>query len=313
MNEILNYGQNVASSVGILFILIFSGYLMGKFKILTKNGIGQLVNVLLYVVTPCVIVNSFLTVDYSKKNLNDLLISGGCAFLTHFVAILFSFVFFKEKSKAKQSVLRFGLIFSNASFMSIPLASELFGQQGVFYVSSYVIVFNLVTWTYGISLYKMGDKSHSESKVKAILNPGVVGVAIGLPLFFLSITLPKIIAQPIEYVASINTPLAMMVTGFYLIGSNIRLGIKDLKLWFNVFLRLIVVPGIMLLIFKYIFSISDILLACCILPASAPSAAITTMLASKYDADTALASRLVSITTILSIITIPLMLMICKI
>lgn len=310
MSEVFSYGQNVAVSVGILFILIFSGYLMGKFNVINRTGIGQLVNILLYVVTPCVIINSFLTIEYNKKNLYDLLIAGGCAVLTHIVSILLSYLFIREKPKSRQTVFRFGLIFSNAGFMSLPLAQSLFQQQGVFYVSSYVIVFNLLTWTYGISLY---NKGKNQSKIKAILNPGVIGVAVGLPLFFLSSSLPRIIVEPIEYMASLNTPLAMVVTGFYLIGSNIKKGINDAKLWLATFLRLIIVPCIMILIFKFLFNISGVLLACCVLPASAPSAAVTMMLASKFNADTALASRLISITTVLSIITIPIVLMICKI
>ena len=295
--------------VGILFVLIAVGIIISKLKVVTKTGIDQIVDILLYVVTPCLIVDSFLSVEFNKDTVTELLIAAGCAVLTHIIGILFALVFLKAKPDSMKSVYRFGVVFSNGGFMSLPLASAIVGEKGVVLVSMYVIVFNIMTWTYGVSLFKSEQKA---SKLKILINPGTIGVIIGLPLFLLSVHMPEIVTKPLEYLSSLNTPLAMLVTGYFLLSANIKSGIRDGKMWIAAALRLVAVPLCCVLLFKYAFGLSGDLAVSCVIPARAPTAVNTMMLSAKFGGDTALASRLLSVTTVLSIITMPLMLMIVQ-
>lgn len=310
MDNILSYFLSITVQVGILFVLIAVGMVITKLKVVTKTGVDQIVDVLLYVVTPCLIVDSFLSVEFNKDTITELLIAAGCAILTHIIGIIFALVFLRVKPDAMKSVYRFGVVFSNGGFMSLPLAEAILGEKGVVLVSMYVIVFNIMTWTYGVSLFKSEQKA---SKLKILINPGTIGVIIGLPLFLLSVHMPEIVTKPLEYLSSLNTPLAMLVTGYFLMSANIKSGIRDVKMWIAAALRLLVVPLCCVLLFKYAFGLSGTLLIGCIIPACAPTAVNTMMLSAKFGGDTALASRLLSVTTVLSIITMPLMLMIAQI
>ena len=303
MNEFLNSALKIGGQVIILFILMFVGFISTKTKQITDKSIAGFVNILLYIVTPCLIVNSFLSVKFTSDTLKYLLIAAGCAVLSHIIGIAVSFLI-RDKEEAKKSVYRFGTVFSNAGYMGLPLAQAVFGNEGVFYGSVYVVLFNIIQWTYGITLY---NKS-GNSKLKTLINPGTIGVVIGLPLFLLKISLPEIIGEPLGYLASLNTPIAMLVTGYYFALSDFRRGIKNAKLWLAIALRIIAIPMLALLLFKYVFGMSGVLLCCCVLPASAPTAVNTMVLASKYGADTDVALKLVTLSTALSIITMPLIL-----
>lgn len=303
MEEFFNSALELSGQVVILFVLMSVGFICTKTKLVTDKSISGFVNVLLYIVTPCLIVNSFLSVEFSSKTITSLAIAAGCAVISHLIGILISHIV-RENDKRRRAVLRFGTIFSNAGYMGLPLAQALFGSEGVFYGSIYVVVFNIIQWTYGITLYNKGNNS----LIKTLVNPGTIGVIIGLPLFLLNINLPEIIGTPVNYLASLNTPLAMMVTGYYFACSDFRNGMKNAKMWLVISLKMIVVPMIALLIFKYVFSLSGVLLCSCVLPISTPTAVNTMILASKYESDTDMGLKLVTLSTLFSVITMPLIL-----
>lgn len=305
MGNIFSYLAGVSSQVGILFVLIFVGIIITKAKLIRESGVGQIVDILLYAVTPCLIVNAFLSVKFTKDTITELAIAAGCAVITHLIGIAAALVFRKVKPERAASVYRFGVVFSNGGFMSLPMAQALVGEKGVFLVSMYVIVFNIMTWTYGVSLFKSGKKTSLRT---ILVNPGVIGVIIGLPLFLLSVPLPQIITAPLSYISSLNTPLAMLITGYFLLTADVKSALTDLKLWIGAALRLIAVPLCCIALFKYAFGLSGELLTCLIIPACAPTAVNTMMLSAKFGGDAALASKMLAVTTVLSIITMPLML-----
>lgn len=311
MNAFLETGSGVVLQVGILFVLIFAGGVATKCKWIDRHGVDVMINILLYLVTPCLIIDSFLKVEFSFKTAMQLGIAGGCAVLTHLVGIAFSYLFWNEKDKRKKSVYRFGVIFSNGGFMAMPMAQALFGEQGVFYGSAYVIVFNILQWTYGISLMDLQQGKASLKKV--LVNPGTIGVLIGIPLFFFRLPVPQILSEPIGYLATLNTPLAMLITGFFLVTADFKSGLFDRKMWVSFLLRLLVIPGAMLLLFRFGFGLGGVLLSCCVLPACAPCAVNTMILSAKFGGDTALASRMIALSTLLSVLTMPVLLALSQI
>ncbi len=298
--QFLSYTGNVATQVGVMLLLILVGLVAAKRQWFRPEAEASLVNILFYIVTPTLIVHSFLSVEYTPTKAAGLLYMAGCAVLVHLVGVALAFLVFRKDDGYRTVILRAGVIFSNGGYMSLPLASALMGDTGVFYVSVYVVVFNVLLWTLGIAMY---DKSKI-NLLRAFLNPGTVGIYVGLPLFFFGVRLPSLLTSALTHLSNINTPLAMLLLGYFL--SRTALGIRrgDGKLLACTLLRILAVPGICLLAFWVLPIPAEVVMACMV-PASAPVATNVVMFASKFGRDVDSASRLVSVSTLCSVLTIP--------
>lgn len=292
---------NVLTQVIILFILIILGVILTKSKILTEKGVSSITDMVLMLVTPCVIIKSFVR-EFDKSVLKGLLVSFLISFLVHIGLIILSRLLVHSKEEASERVLRFGTIFSNCGYMSIPLQQAILGDIGVFYSASFIAIFNLFIWSYGIITIS-GDKKYLTAK-KMILNPGIIGLFLGLIVFLLQVPMPKLVLEPINYMASLNTPLPMIVIGYHLTKSNMLKGLKSLKCIFAMFLKLVIFP-LLALGGMYLCGVRGDMLVSMVISCSAPTAAITTMFAAKFEADTPLSVNLVSLSTILSLATMP--------
>lgn len=288
----------VAKQVLILFILIGIGFATNKAKIFTGDSIKKLTNFMLYIVTPAVIINSFNR-SMDSSMLRGLIIVFIVAFGAHMLNILFSFLIMHDKDKNREKVLRMSMIFSNCGYMSFPLQQAILGTDGVFYGAAYVAVFNVVVWTFG---EMMMNKGAAFSPKKIILNPGIIGTAAGLIIFFSSVNLPEVVSAPISYLADLNTPVAMIIIGFHL--ANATFKIKGANEILSMLYRLIISPVIVAAIMLLAGIRGDVLIVCAI-AASAPVAAVVTMFADKYNADTRLSASITSISTLVSVITMP--------
>lgn len=292
----------VGQQVFILFILIAVGFLCGKLRLLTDDGISSLTNIMLYIVTPCVIIHAFQQ-EFNRMMLIGFLKSFLAAVFAHLICILLSKLLIKSKDDARKRILRFGVIFSNCGFMSLPLLDALLGQEGVFYGAAYIAVFNLLLWSYGLLLM---DKEHAKLSVKKIiLNPGTLPVVIGLILFFFSIRLPSMIDTPVTYLAALNTPVPMLIIGFYISRLNFARIFRKADEFLMLLLRLIISP-LLMLGFLYGFGFRGSLLVACIISASAPVAASSTMFSVKFHLDPELSAGTVAVSTLISIITMTL-------
>ena len=140
MNEFLNSALKIGGQVVILFILMFVGFISTKTKLITDKSISGFVNVLLYIVTPCLIINSFLSVKFTNDTLKFLLIAAGCAVVSHIIGIAISFII-RDKEETKKSVYRFGTIFSNAGYMGLPLAQAVLVMR-VFFTARFTLLFS---------------------------------------------------------------------------------------------------------------------------------------------------------------------------
>ena len=221
----------VAVQVGVLFALMAVGVVCRRVRLVDETAVKGIVNVLLLVVTPSLIVDSFQR-PFDPAMVHGFFWAFAIASFAHVAVILFARLFSRGGDRSRP-VLRLAMVFSNAGFMGIPLEQAILGSEGVFYGIVYVVVFNFFMWSWG--LYEMRGKvplSNSNTKLELkerwrslrpmLVNPGTVGIAIGLPLFFASLSLPAILKTPIGLLAGLNTPLAMLVIGFYLAGADFR-------------------------------------------------------------------------------------------
>ena len=287
----------VGSYVLILFILMGVGFLTNKLKVLSKTTVRDMTNFVLYFVTPCVLINSYQR-EFDKTMLAGLGITLIAAFSSFAINILLAHLVIHDKDKKREKTLIFGSVFSNCGYMSLPLQGALLGQEGIFYGATYIAVFQIMVWTYGV--FEMSRDKKNISFKKILVNPGVMGTLIGLFMFLFSIKLPFVIKEPISYLAALNTPIPMVIVGYHLANANLK--IKGLNSYLAIFLRLVVSPVIMILGFM-LFRISGAVAVACVIAAAAPTAANTTMFSEKFGGDTEHSATMVSMATLLSVIT----------
>ena len=221
---------------------------------------------------------------------------------THVIAILLNTLTFRNKQNEKNAVYKFASIYGNVAFMALPLAQAVLGDEGVLYCVGGAVVFNLLTFTHGVKL--MGKEGTKLSLKKLLINPGVIAVVIGLPIFISDIELPYIITRPVGMLADLNTPVAMLVFGTYLSKTDLKTMLFDKKIYGVALMKLIVLPLICMGVY-YLCGLSGTLLTAVIITASVPSANNTFMFASVYGRDTATASKTVALVSFLSILTMP--------
>ena len=302
---------NVLSQVIVLLILILLGVLLTRLKMLNETTVKQMTDLVLLFVTPCVIIKSFMR-EFDPVLIKKLLISFLISILVHICYIIISNLLIRDDNKKKEKVLRFAAVFSNCGFMSIPLLEAITGDIGVFYGTTYLAIFNVLIWSYGVFLMSGRKKEFSAKKI--IINPGIIGISIALIVFFFNIPLQKVtvISQPINFMAGLNTPLPMIIIGYHLANSNLLDALKNHKAIFSMLLKLIVFP-LLTLFGMYVCGIRGEVLVAITISASAPTAAITTMFSSKFGQDTPLSVSIVSLSTIFSIITMPIIITLAQI
>ncbi len=292
-----------AKQVGILYILALIGVLADKTKIFTENTAKKCTDLLFYIITPGVIINSFFTTEFSKESATNLFISVGCGFLLHFVGIVITLPFFRKGKLEENVIYKYGSIYGNVGYLTLPLTNAVLGSEGVFYCAGVVMAFNVMCFTHGIILMNTENKKFELKKL--LLNPGVIGVVIGLPFYIFNIELPEIITAPIAYIDATQTPVAMLIFGTYLANSDLKSILKNKKIFITALIKLVLLPAVMFLIYKF-FGLTGTLLCALMISSCAPSANNTVMFSAKYNKDTGLASQTVSVVSFLSVITMPL-------
>ena len=297
----------VSKQVGVLFALMVVGFLCNRRKLLNAVAIKGVTELLVLIVTPCVIVHSFIQQKFAPSLLGDLGWALAVSVFAHVVGAAIAFLCLHDRNPNRGGVLRFAVIFSNAGFMGIPLEYALLGADGVFFGAMYVVVFNLVCWSLGVAVMCRGMKNVG---LRALfVNAGTVGVALGLPFFLFSLNLPEVVGRPVEMLADLNTPLAMIMVGWYLAETDFRPVLRCGAAYGVAALRLVAVPLVVIAAFvgvrACVPALNPVMAVAISTAAAAPTAALTTVIAARYDKDVSTATSLVSGTTLLSILTMP--------
>ena len=298
----------VAQQVAVLFVLMGFGAVMRKAGFFKGNAIDGIVNVLILVVTPCLIVDVF------QRPFDPSMLKGlGCAFvlaaLIHVVLIILSKFVVRHRDENVRRPLRLAAVFSNAGFMGIPLEQAILGDAGVFYGVVYIVVFNLFMWSWGYGVMQnpsARSTRHQALSTKMWVNPGTVGLALGVPLFFLSMKLPGVIGAPIHHMANLNTPLAMIVIGYALAGAEFGKVLRTGAVYVATVVRLVVCPLLVIAaLYPFRHALDRNMMLAMTVAASAPVAAMVSMFAQKFGRDVDVSVAVVSGTTLLSILTMP--------
>ncbi len=296
------FGQTLS-----LFIMIGVGFGMYKAKRITDTGAAQMTDLLLYAVTPCVVINAFNR-PFDPQTARSIGIFAAVGGIFMAISILIGRLVYRKGEENSRTVQRFAATFSNCGFMGIPLAGAVCGEMGTLYASIFVVLFNLFQWTYGFAMMS-GEKL---SLRKAIINPCVLGLIVGLPVFLLSVNIPSPVENAVSMLAALNSPLAMIVIGVHLAKADLVSTLKDTRCYFNSALRLILMPAVimpMIIAIPWLDSTQTVTLAVMF---GAPVAASCALFATKFRRDSTLASRMVAMSTLFSIATLPILVSIVK-
>ena len=302
----------LAQNIFGLFLIIFVGYLTVKCRVLTPDDSKVISKVVLYIVCPCTILNSF-QIDFTNEKLMGLILSFIGAIVVHLIFIpltkLLGQIFhFMPVEKAT-------LIYFNAGNLIIPLVASILGEEWVLYTSGYMVVQTILIWTHGKNLV-CNEKQYDFKKI--ILNVNVIAIMLGMIMFIARWHFPALIHDTVSSVGSMVGPLSMLVIGMLLGDIDILSIFKEKRVYGICFLRLIVYPLAVILAFR-LLGLQNFhqdayqILLISLLAASAPAAATITQFAQLYDKHPGYTSIMNVMSVIFCIITMPIIVFIYQI
>lgn len=299
----------VFNQILIMLFIMIVGSICYKIKLINKEMNKYLSDLVLMLVNPLVIFLSYQR-EFEDTLLQGLLISLLLATITHVLAIIIAKRIIRKKDKPEDGVLeRFAVIYSNCGFIGIPLVNGIFGSEGVFYITAYMTIFNLFVWTHGV--ISVSGKKDRRTIVQAFVSPSVIATISGFLLFVLRIQLPETLVEAMSYIGNMNTPLAMMVAGVTIAQANLVKLLGKVRIYYISFLKLIFIPVVMLLIFS-LFDLSREVLLTSVLAAACPTGATINLFSIRYKKNYLYASEMFAVTTVLSVITIPLVMIVAE-
>lgn len=286
----------------MLFLLMAVGAIFRKRNIISESGRKTLSNLTVNLILPCNIIESFLGEwNVSENLLRHCLVALGISLGIQVATLYLSMLFFAPVSRDKKNIFKYGLIVSNSSFIGIPVVGELYGNLGVLYTSFFQIPIRIMMWTAGLSLFTNVDKK--ESFQKLIKHPCIIAIVIGAFLMIASVPLPSFLGNTIAGLSKCTTPLSMITVGAMFANSKWS-DFLDPSILYYCLIRLIVFPAIVFGAVR-LLGIDLILGNVAVLLSAMPMAATTAILADKYNYNGETASRSIFVSTLLSIVTLP--------
>lgn len=289
-----------------IFLLLALGYFLGKKNMFSRSTRQQVTDLVMNIVLPASIIRSFqmeLTTDVLLQTLTVLILS---VIIQIFYVLLNKFIWKGVHDPRKRTNLEYGTVVNNAGTMGMVIAEAAFGEEGLLFASVFMIPVRIMMWSYGITLYSRHEGSRKELWKKVILHPCIVAVYIGIVLMLLQsngILLPAFAQSTLNAVANCNTALIMIVIGSIL--SEVK--VQDMvDKWTAIYagVRLIVLPAVLFVALKFL-PLAALPVNVCIIEAAMPAPSTMAMLANKYDMDPKFASKMIFISTLGSLITLP--------
>lgn len=285
-----------------IFCLLLAGYVMTRVGVLTLDARKPLSALLINFVLPCNILFSFM-IDFNMQILMDCLSVLIVSVCIQVFAVVASKFIYPHSTPKQSAVLRYGTVVSNAGFMGNPVAYGLFGAQGLLYASFYQIPLRIFMWSAGVACFTGTKGDHVVRKV--LTHPCIIAILLGIPLMVFQIPLPSGLEKAVTYSSNCTTALSMLTIGNILAGVNLKTAFSAKALWYCL-VRLLLIPA---LVYGgcLLFHVEPMVRSVSIVLSGMPAAATTAILAANYDCDDEFAAKLVFMSTILSLFTIPLL------
>ena len=290
----------------IMFIIMAVGFICGKLKLITPEVNRGLSNIALMLVNPMTTFSSYQTA-YSNEIAVNLLHTFLLAIVAFAIQIPLSMLIIR-KGRKEFRIERLSILLSNCSYIGIPLVQSMYGSEGIIYLTAFVTVFHLVTWTYGLSL--MSGERNVKKMLRNMVSPALIAVLLGAICFFVGLRLPEIVVTPMKRIADMNTPVAMLIAGSTLSQTNIKKALTRASTYVICVLKLLILPTcVLLVVFNAVkIGISSDIINIVVIAASCPTATIITMFSHRYGKNSVYSSEIFTVCTLFSVVTIPLVL-----
>lgn len=298
----------IIESVFSLFLIILMGVYASKKKIITEKINKGLIDILIQIALPCMILASFIyTFDTTIKS--NVVKTFYFSLLAYILMAILSYLILYPIKNDKKTILHFANIFTNTGYVGFPILNSIYGAEGVIYGSIFNMFFVIFVWTYGLLLFK-GKIEKQELKAefkKILLNPSIIAVFLGIIIMLSEIQISGPVLSSIRSIGNMTGPLSMIIIGVILSNVQLRNHLRDWTLYYGITTKLIIIPiviyGLTLLLGESSKAINTV-----IIMTAMPASAMTAILAESFDKEKEYAAVIVSTTSLLSLITVPLLL-----
>lgn len=297
--------QNVIYQMMILFLLMMVGFIANKTKVMDADSNKKVSKLVINITSPAIIIYSVVGNPLNNKRELAVIFLIAIIPFTIFPLIAKGILKLLKISQQQKGTFEVMLIYSNMGFMGIPVISGIYGTDAIFYVSIFMLMFNISFFSYGVSTLRGGSASEKIS-IKRIINPGVVAALTGLIIFLLEIPLPSVLTETLGIIGNVTTPLAMIIVGSTIAEVSVKEVFMDWKIYIYTFLRLLILPIIMWILLRN-FIVNETLLGVAVLLMGMPTAANIVMACNEYGGDGDFVSRGIFLTSLGSLLSIPLL------
>ena len=287
-----------------LFLLLVLGFVLFKCHIFDEYTNKKISALIVNVASPMLIISSIAGVEGNDKSIVFLMIGAGILMYIGFIILgkiinrIFPF------PKKDWPVYECMVVFANTGFMGYPVLLDVFGQEAVFYASLIHMAFNFFVYTYAIMCLTKGDDSEFKLNFKQLLTPGIVLIFVGIFIYLFDIQLPSVLMDTINSVGSLTAPLSMMMIGSSLAVYPIKDSFTDWRSYVFAFVRLLIVPFVTMIVCR-LLHINPYYANITIITNAMPVGSMVLMLATQYNANIKIVTRNIVVSTLLSVITIP--------
>ena len=292
--------SNLWNMQGMMFLMVLTGMIFSKIGVITKEGRSCLTKLTINLFIPCNMVAAFLNADHSMlfQMAEIMLIS----FVIQIAQYILSKILFRKMNPRERAVMRYSTMVSNAGFLGNPMIQGMYGESGLVLASVFLVPVRLFYWTVGLACY-VPVKNKKDVVRQALTHPCIISLFIGLFLMLVPLPLPAFLTKTINSFSTAMTPATMLLIGAILGDVDLKTIVNKTTLYMS-FLRLVVIPAAVFAVMLFL-PVEQLMAAVTVVLIAMPVATTTAILAERYDGDSELATKVIVLSTILSLITIP--------
>lgn len=300
------------NTIIMLFIMLVIGFIANKLGIFDETASKRFSKLIVTICQPALIIYSLTKLDYTPENLKLGLTTLALGVVIHLSLAAFAFVVCRPvKDIDEQKLIEFSMIFGNVGFIGFPILESLLGEKGAFMGAFFIVSFHLVLWTWGMAIFARKRKDIKLTVRKIFINLGTVPCFIGIILFVLNLDFPPYITKTLDYLGNMCTPISMLIIGALIGRRKLLAFVSSVKAYYLSFMKLIVIPLLVCLVMKLLGANSEMILfmtTVCALP----SATMVSIFAEMYDLKPEISAQLVGMSSLISVVTVPIVLKIAE-
>jgi len=295
---------SLLSTIATLALLLAAGVVTGKLKIVDEVSTAKLSTLIVKLGQPFLIINALIGIEATPENIKSGLLILVLGTAIHIIMATLAYFFAKPiRGFDERKLTEFGMLFTNCGFIGFPILESIFGETGLFYGAFYVVSFHIFTWTWGLAILARGRDDIKITPKKALVNFGTIPSLIGIVLFLSGLQLPEFITDFSGYIASLCTPISMLITGANLSRRGMKSMLTNPSVYLTNAVRLIVMPLAVTTIL-WLVGVPDYMVVFGCVMAAMPTAAVITMFGEMYHISPGCAAELVGSTSLLSVATL---------